>query len=637
VAEGELVSGSELRRELQERLPEYMVPTVIMVLEKLPLTANGKVNREGLPAPDGSRPEMAAAYVEPRNGMEEILAGIWSEVLRVERVGIYDNFFELGGDSILSIQIIARANQRGVRLSPRQLFQHQTIAGLGQVAVAGPALLAEQGAVQGEVPLTPIQRWFFGQELPERHHFNQSVLLRLRQRWEPALLQRVMQHLVDHHDALRLRYEVQADGDWRQFYGAHEEPEVEEQEVCTFHDLSGLGASEQSAALAEVGEQLQRSLSLRDGPLVRVGLFELGESGGSWPQRVLIIMHHLVVDGVSWRILLEDLQTAYGQARSGAVLKLPAKTSSYQQWAERLAVYAASGAAEQELGYWRRQVAAGAQQRLPVDYPGGGNTVGSMRVVTIWLSAEETTGLLREVPAAYHTQINDVLLTALVRAFRRWTGRPGLLVELESHGREESFEEIDVTRTVGWFTSAYPAWLELSGSGDSVKELREIKEQLREAPGRGVGYGVSRYLGGADGLELAAEAERAQVCFNYLGQFDQVFEEEGVWGVAGERSGAVRSESGERKRLLEINGSVVSGRLQMSWSYSQEVHRRETIEQLATSYKEALQEFIAQSLTGTAACYLPSDFPLAKLDARKVSKVAALLEAADEAQVMVAT
>ena len=631
---GAEVSSSELRRGLQERLPDYMVPAALVMLEQLPLTANGKVNRRALPAPDGSRPELEATYVGPRTAVEEVLVAIWSEVLRVEQVGIHDNFFELGGDSILSIQIIARANQSGVRLSPRQLFQQQTIAALAQVAVVGPALSAEQGTLVGQVPLTPIQRWFFAQPLTERHHFNQAVLLQLRQRWQPELLPGVLGQLLAHHDGLRLRYEQDASGEWRQFYGRPVTAEVVAQEVCSFHDLSGLGASEQEAALAAVGEQLQRSMSLQEGPLVRVALFELGEAGGAWPQRLLVIMHHLVVDGVSWRIVLEDLQTAYAQASSGREIKLAAKTSSYKQWAERLERYGASGEGAKELEYWRAQVAAGRQQRLPEDYAGGENTVATMGVESVWLTAAETRSLLREVPAAYHTQINDVLLTALVQVMRRWTGSEGLLVELESHGREDCFAEVDVTRTVGWFTSAYPVWLELSGAERSAEEeLRAVQEQLRAVPGRGVGYGVLRYLSGAAGLELPVAAERAQVCFNYLGQFDHVFEEGAVWGVAREQSGAVRSEQGERKRLLEINGSVVNGQLQLSWSYSQRVHRRETIKQLGSWYKQALLQLIAESATATQT-YLPSDFPLARLNKNKVSKVAALLEEADESQLV---
>ena len=612
-----------LRSDVKDKLPEQMVPSAFVLLDAIPLTPNGKVDYQAFPPPDHQNVE--SRYCGPRTAVEEVLVRIWSEVLRVEQVGIHDNFFELGGDSILSIQIIARANQSGVRLSPRQLFQQQTIAALAQVAVVGPALSAEQGTLVGQVPLTPIQRWFFAQPLAERHHFNQAVLLQLRQRWQPELLPGVLGHLLAHHDGLRLRYEQDASGEWRQFYGRPVTAEVVAQEVCSFHDLSGLGASEQEAALAAVGEQLQRSMSLQEGPLVRVALFELGEAGGAWPQRLLVIMHHLVVDGVSWRIVLEDLQTAYAQASSGREIKLAAKTSSYKQWAERLERYGASGEGAKELEYWRTQVAAGRQQRLPEDYAGGENTVATMGVESVWLTAAETRSLLREVPAAYHTQINDVLLTALVQVMRRWTGSEGLLVELESHGREECFAEVDVTRTVGWFTSAYPVWLELSGAERSAEEeLRAVQEQLRAVPGRGVGYGVLRYLSGAEGLELPVATERAQVCFNYLGQFDHVFEEGAVWGVAREQSGAVRSEQGERKRLLEINGSVVNGQLQLSWSYSQRVHRRETIKQLGSWYKQALLQLIAESATATQT-YLPSDFSGVHLNSVELDELMAQL------------
>jgi amino acid adenylation domain-containing protein/non-ribosomal peptide synthase protein (TIGR01720 family)/FkbM family methyltransferase len=608
-----------LRSYVKDKLPEQMLPAAFVLLDAVPLTPNGKVDYQALPAPEHHNVD--SRYQGPRTVVEEVLVEIWREVLRVEQVGIHDNFFELGGDSILSIQIIARANQKGVRLSPRQLFQQQTIAALAQVAEVGPALLAEQETLVGQVPLTPIQRWFFAQPLAERQHFNQAVLLRLRQRWQAELLPRVVGQLLKHHDGLRLRYEQDGSGEWRQFYGPPEETVTPE--VCSFHDLSGLEASEQEAALAAVGEQLQRSFQLEAGPLVRVALFDLGAGGGEWPQRLLLVLHHLVVDGVSWRIVLEDLQAAYAQASSGRAIKLGAKTSSYKQWAERLAQYAASGVEEKELEYWRAQVAAGREQRLPEDYPGGANTVARMGVESVWLTAAETQSLLRSVPAAYHTQINDVLLTALVQAFRRWTGSAGLLVELESHGREELFAEVDVTRTVGWFTSAYPVWLKLSG-GSVGEELRAIQEQLGAVPGRGVGYGVARYLSGVEGLELAAAAEQAQVCFNYLGQFDQVLGAGAVWGVAREKSGTVRSAQGMRKRLLEINGSVVNGQLQLSWSYSREVHRRETIQELGAWYKQALLQMIAESATATQT-YVPSDFPGVNLNSVELDELMAQL------------
>ncbi|MDQ3917141.1 MAG: amino acid adenylation domain-containing protein, partial [Acidobacteriota bacterium] len=382
----------ELRAYLKERLPEYMIPSAFVMLEKLPLSPNGKVDRRALPAPEQTRAGLEGAFVAPRTPAEEILAAIWQEVLGVERVGIHDNFFELGGDSILSLQVTARANQAGLRLVPAQMFQHQTVAGLAAVAGTSPALQAEQGLVTGEVPLTPIQRWFFEQEQPDPHHFNQAVLFEARRPVEPEAFRRALALVLAHHDALRLRFERDESGGWRQ-YNAGLSDEVPLEEV----DLSGLPAPERPEALTAAANRLQASLNLEAGPLVRAALFRMGEGE---PARVGLFIHHLAVDGVSWRVLLEDLQTAYGQLERGEEARLPPKTTSYKHWAERLAEHAASEDARVETAYWL-DPARGEGRPLPRDFPGGENTVGSARTVSVSLGAEQTRALLQEVPAAY--------------------------------------------------------------------------------------------------------------------------------------------------------------------------------------------------------------------------------------------
>jgi aryl carrier-like protein len=397
-------TSSELRRFLLEWLPEYMVPSFFVQLKALPLTPNGKVNRQMLPAPDTSRPELKDTYVPPRTPLEEKLANLWAEVLKVERVGIHDNFFELGGDSIISIQIVARAHQVGIELAPKQLFENQTIAELAAVASLNQGVMAEQGMVTGSVPLTPIQHWFFEQKQPDSHHWNQAVLLQVHQALDPVLLQKAVQRLLEHHDALRLRF-VNAESGWQQinadFNGmvpfqcldlsALSPPlpnplltkaPVSKGREPDFYCLppyqggteGGLATyatdlpEQQKAAIEEAATELQTSLNLSEGSLVRVALFNLGDS-----QRLLIVIHHLAVDGVSWRILLEDLQTAYEQLSRGEAIALPSKTTSFKHWAERLREYAQSEAVRQEQDYWLAQ-AQTSVPRLPVDYAGGDNT-----------------------------------------------------------------------------------------------------------------------------------------------------------------------------------------------------------------------------------------------------------------------
>src|SRR5439155_14873829 len=456
----------DLRGHLKRTLPDYMVPAAIVRLDQLPLSPNGKLDRQALPAPGwhGSREAVA-----PRNATEQALAAIWCDVLKRERVSVTDNFCELGGDSIQSIQVVARANRVGLSLTARQVFEEQTIAGLAAVAGRATSAAAEQGLVAGEVPLTPIQRWFFDEELAAPHHFNQAVLLDCGEKLTASLLTDALRCLVRHHDALRLRF-CRGEAGWQQVHAPDEDGS---RVACEPIDLSELAGAAQRSALTGHAERLQGSLDLAEGPLLRAALFDLGRAG----QRLLLIVHHLVVDGVSWRILLEDLAVALKALQRGAAVQLAAKTASYQCWAEQLMAYAGSVAARRELGYWQALPWPQAT-RLPLDHPGGMNSAGSVRMVTSSLSAAETTALLQEVPGVYHIQINDALRTVLAEAVADWSGQRTLLVDLEGHGREALLADMDVSRTVGWFTSLYPVVLDVGAATDPGSALKSVKEQL---------------------------------------------------------------------------------------------------------------------------------------------------------------
>jgi len=369
---------------------------------------------------------------------------------------------------------------------------------------------------------------------------------------------------------------------------------------------------------------VQQSLNLSAGPLLRAVLFDLGAG----EQRLLLAIHHLAVDGVSWRILLEDLQRGYEQAGRGAAVQLGAKTSSYQQWAAQLLTEAASAETKKEAAYW---LGRGESRRLPRDYEAGANSVASTSSVQVSLSAAETKALLQEVPGVYHTQINDALLTAVGIALTEWMGGERVLVELEGHGREEVGGGLDVTRTVGWFTSIYPVELEITQSGVGER-LKAVKEALRGVPRRGLGYGLLRCLSNETEVRRQLrERAAAEVSFNYLGQFE--YFEQGSrettspdeWNAAPESSGMDQSAQGERTHLLEISGTVAGGRLQMVWSYSRAVHRRETISQLAARFIEALQEMIIHCASPEAGGFTPSDFPEADLTQKELDELVAEL------------
>jgi len=583
---------------LRDRLPEYMVPTAIVFLDSLPLTSRGKLDRDALPMPERSSRD----FVAPRNEREQVLAEVWAAALGVERVGIHDNFFELGGDSILSIQIIARANSAGIGLTPQDLFQNQTIAELVRVATDKRIIEAEQGVVTGDLSLTPIQQWYFEQTPVDPHHFNQAMLLEVCESLNPDLMERAVAQMIVHHDALRLRFKKDDTG-WRQFI-------VPPPDGVPFEhiDLSSHEPSERSGALQSAVRRLQSSLDIYDGPLIRVAHFAMGDGA---TDRLLIIVNHLAVDGVSWRIILEDLQTAYRQLREGVECRLPAKTTSLQQWVRRLTEYAESDDLRMERSYWDSLVGC-PQVALPTDMPDGDavNTVASSEKVSVSLSTAETQSLLQDVPKAYRTQVNDVLLTALARVFTQWSRMSSMLVALEAHGRESLFKDMDLSRTVGWFTSLCPVVLDLENKSRPGEALMAIKEQLRRVPNHGIGYGILRYLGRHESLAVL----RPQVSFNYLGQFDRVVSESAMLRPAPESAGPTRSPRARRPHLIAVDCVVTGGSLKAHWVYSRKVHGRETIEKLAGDFVAALQELISHCQDPDAGGLAVSDFPLLDIE-----------------------
>lgn len=602
------VAPDQLRDFLAERLPAYMIPSRYVHMERLPLNTNGKVDKSALPEPDETDRESSHDFAAPRTQVERALAEIWQEVLGHPQIGIHDNFFELGGDSILTIRVIALAKERELSFSPKDLFENRTIAQLARVVKTGARVQSEQGLVVGEVPLTPIQHWFFEQEMTDPHHFNHAVLLIENEPVDPELFERAVEHLVRHHDTLRLRYEQGAEG-WRQRIA-----DWVEQVFVERIELTGLSAEEQQAAMMSKATEIQSSISLTEGPIIRAARFALG---GEKAAQILIVVHHLAVDGVSWRILLDDLQTVYQQLKNGEEVRLPQKTTSFKQWAERLAEHAESTHIKREAAYWRENRAA---CKLPTDHelaPGTVadlNTVASQRSVAVSLSAKETKELLQEVPKAYQTQIHEVLLGALAQTLAVWTGERSILIDLEGHGRETIAEDLDCSRTVGWFTCLYPLALTPGETDRPGEVLKAVKEQVRRVPNGGIGYGLIRYLADEGKEHMGLAGPRAEISFNYLGQFDEVLARMDTFTIAQNGLGPERSPRQQRRYLLEVNGKILGGRLGITWNYSENIHLPSTVEKLAEQFIAALRELISHCLSPEAGGYTPSDFPEAELD-----------------------
>ncbi|MBJ8109491.1 amino acid adenylation domain-containing protein [Bacillus cereus group sp. N6] len=594
------------REYLKAKLPSYMVPSGFVVMEAIPLTANGKVDREALPMPEEK--QINSESVGPRNSNEQILTTIWKQVLGVKKVGIYDNFFEIGGDSILSIQIISQASQVGLKLTPKQMFECPTIAELAQVAIKTQGVQAEQGIVIGDVSLTPIQCWFFEQEHPHLEHWNQSMLLRVKERLDVKLLEGAILNLLKHHDALRFRYKQLPNGTWRQ-----RNEGTDELSVLHVVKRNQVNEKEWNTIIQEEMNINQASFNLVTGPLMRVVYFEDNLTGND---RIFWVIHHLVVDGVSWRILLEDLQTVYNQMKQGQEVRLPAKSTSFKEWSERLQTYSDSGISKEVQDYWNEQVEK-ETMKIPMDYPIQKTTEESIDQVTGTLGIEETHELLHEVPVTHKTRIDEVLLTALGQAIVDCTNQQTVSIHLEGHGREEVIEGIDLSRTVGWFTSIYPVHLNFQGTQTPIEGLKAVKEQLRRIPNRGVDYGILRYLN--KGL-LPFYQQKPSISFNYLGQFDQVFSRESLFMQETGFTFLDHAPDSKPSHLIDVIGMVKDEKLHFVWLYSREQFSKLKIQLIADGMLRHLRQLINKPTTESA--FTVSDFADAEdLTEESLSKV----------------
>ncbi|MCA1217775.1 condensation domain-containing protein, partial [Streptomyces sp. 8L] len=521
----------------------------------------------------------------PRTPTEHTLTTIWTTILGTPHIGIHDNFFELGGDSILSIQIISHARQKGLRLTSKLMFVHQTIAELAAALEehddAGPSLAEDASAPSGAVELTPVQRWFLEEHTTHPDWYAMSVHVTLAPDTDPAVLERALAAVVGHHDSLRLRYTDEGSGRWSQRYGAAPLDLLTVQEVP--------GAPDREEAVREAALRAQQALDLRGGALVK-GVFLRGPEASP---RLFLAVHHMVMDGVSWRILLEDLATAYAQLAAGRHADLGVRSSSYQLWARRLTDLVRSGGLDHEIAYWRKAVSGVA------DIAGTGSatsTYGELAVESAVVDRATTEALLQRAPAAYRTQINDVLLAALGRVLGEWAGEP-VTIALEGHGREELFDDVDLSRTVGWFTTIYPVTLDVP-EGPWPSALKAVKKALRKLPGRGLGYGALRYLsvpGSAAHTALAA-APHPRISFNYLGQWDGAHGEGGLVRDRLDSLGADQAPGQKRPHLLDVVAAVENGELRIDWMYAPSIHTPATVRRLADECATALRQIAAAAV-----------------------------------------
>lgn len=592
---------NSLREHLAERVADYMIPAWFTPLEKLPLTANGKLDRKALLDPrSGKLPglDMGTSYLPPRNELEQAVAGVWEGVLGRSQVGINDNYFALGGDSIRAIQTVSRLQQQGLKVEMIDIFQFPTVAGLAG-RVTKLERIADQGAVSGMIPLTPVQAWFFDLHRSGLHHYNQSVLLRSGERLDENLLSSLFSALISHHDALRISFTM-GDSGWQQ-------ENLASVSFAGIETVDLTASSDPAKALELHAAGLQSGFELASAPLLAVALYHMPDG-----DRLLIIIHHLVVDGVSWRILAEDLLSGYFALKAGKPLTLPPKSDSYKLWSERLAKYAASGTLLRELWYWQALGRSDAAA-LPLLEASGGGSAADFDLVQVYLSEVETMQLLIKANQAYRSDTADLLLTALALALHDWTGSRRHLITLEGHGREDIGAPVDVSRTVGWFTTLFPHLLELANRDDPGYLIRVVKEGVRSVPNHGIGYGVLAWLT-PDGLKEGFELPQLpRISFNYLGTFDADFGS-GAFSPTSEPHGETMGERSEAPFALECTCSVMGGLLSINFSYDTKLITAETGGKLAVSMLENLRSLVAHCCQAEETVISPSDISYDGLD-----------------------
>ncbi|MGE5342787.1 MAG: condensation domain-containing protein [Candidatus Omnitrophota bacterium] len=606
---------SDIRSYLSGKVPSYMVPSYFVPLKDIPLTVSGKVDRKKLPVPQFRI--SGSTYVKPETETQEILARVWADVLgaSAERIGLDDNFFELGGDSIKAIQVTARLQRYKLKLDISRLFLNPNIRDLsGYIGTIDRDI--PQGPVEGEVPLTPIQRRFFDHQVIDAHHYNQSVMLFSQNGLNVDWVEQALNGVIHHHDALRMVFHH-----IRQYNKGIPTDSNPVSISVPVYDLRG--QSDAQASIRDICGRLQASIDLSTGPLLKSALFKTSEG-----DYLAMVIHHLVVDGVSWRILLEDLETGYLQAQNGIEIRFQEKTDSFKYWSEQLSAYAQTDHARHELKYWAsvddavQRVAA-----LPADGNHGNidshlRCQGDMHLVSMELNEDLTGKLLKEAHKAFNTEINDLLLTGLALAVREWTADDRVCIGLEGHGREPIIPDINLSRTVGWFTTWFPVVFDIRQCQNLSDTIKDVKETLRRIPNKGIGYGILRYLTPADKKENRTLNAEPQILFNYLGQFERENDAANrLFGFSPEPVGNDRSLRIHVPEALTINGAVTNGTLTFSFGYSAAEFRKESIEALIETFKAELERIINRCVGAETVERTASDFDATDLDQDELADI----------------
>ncbi|HLG56797.1 MAG TPA: non-ribosomal peptide synthase/polyketide synthase, partial [Vicinamibacterales bacterium] len=614
LADGQPVDSRALRSAMADTLPSHLLPAVIVGVDAWPVTQTGKLDRRALPAPDVG----ITAWRAPRTPAEIQLCGLVADLLHLPQVGLDDHFFELGGDSIISIQLVSRARAAGLQLTPRDVFQHPVMEALAAVAREQTSSAPEDVAV-GAVHATPILRWLQLQgEAADR--FNQAAVVEIPPEIGGAAIQASIQAVLDHHDALRLQVAEDVDGKWT--LSIPPPGTVAAGTSLQRVDLLGMTPEQTEERMAAAAALAVGRLSPHAGLLVQA---VWGDAGPDRAGTLLLVVHHMAIDTVSWHILGRDLEAAWTAAARGHAPTFGPTGTSFRRWAQILASAAETSACSNELAFWERQLREPAGLTIGT-LDQARDTAATAGQLSVTVPAAVAESLLTTVLSAFHAQVNDVLLTALalsVADWRRRRGLPGtsLVVEIEGHGRDASVagdEDVDLTRAVGWFTSVYPVRLDLSdidvaaamtGQSAAGRALKAVKEHLRSVPAGGIGYGILRYLQ-PDTSSRLAQLPPAQIGFNYLGRIDPA----GLTPAPVMASMAAAATPLPLTHAVAINAMSLSGPdglvLHATWTWARSLLQEADGRALADGWVAALTAIARHGVAPGAGGKTPSDVAL---------------------------
>lgn len=604
------INADLLKSYLIDLLPDYMIPSTLISLESMPLNANRKIDRNALKSipidfdPIGNQTE------RPANETETLLLNIWKKVLKNEKIGIFDDFFLIGGDSIVSIQIQAALRKEGYQHDLRDLFHYPTVAALAP-RLKPVRKKADQGVIFGTAPLTPIQHWFFNVQTTNTHHYNHSVSIFSEERFNTDHVKSAFHFLITHHDALRMLFKYES--------GSLHQTNTAEPASTTIDNFELSTTGNNSPELITIINKLQTELDLEKGPLYKVAHFKCIDG-----DRLVVIIHHLVVDGISWRILIEDIQTLFNQLKNRKTLSLPEKTDAFIHWADALNSMADTKPILREKDFWKK-IDESPVSPIPFDREGETCRYKHLKSVSVTLGPDKTKSLLTEIHGKYNTSMEDILLAATSLSMNQTFCMDYIPISLESHGRDVNVGDLCINRTVGWFTSYHPVIIKASEKDDVDKTIRVVKETLRQVHNDGIGYGVLKYLTSHHLKQDITFKVIPEIEFNYLGQFKNIEAPDNALTITGMVGETVSPEAETGVEMI-ITASIPDDTLLIRIEYNRTKFDNDTMDKLMKNIETSLDIIIAHCVSKSDSTLTPSDVSEENLTIDELDEINALVE-----------